>query len=163
MEKKMSKSFFIQEEFLSNSECQFYLNKAHKNVGVGPKISWEKRIYKLQPNDFIINKVQSFFKDFNIFLKAVDASITTWNVGTWSNLHVHGKGNTAYDDMRHNTKYNSIIYLNNNFEGGEFYTDNITIKPKKGTLTLFDGSKIFHGIKEIKKEERYIIIIWWER
>jgi hypothetical protein len=157
----MGESFFIQQSFLSKSECNAYIEKAYKNVGVGRDIPWEKRVLKLENYDPIIDKVINFFGNFNLSFRIADASITTWNVGAISNPHVHGLGNKGYDDKRQNTKYNSIIYLNDDFEGGEFYTDNIIIKPKMGTLTLFDGSEIFHGIKEIKKKERYIIILWW--
>ena len=52
------------------------------------------------------------------------------------------------------TKYNSLIYLNDDFKGGEFFTRNgIKLKPQAGMLTLFDGSKVSHGLKKVKNKD----------
>ena len=60
------------------------------------------------------------------------------------------------------TKYNSLIYLNDDFKGGEFFTRNgIKLKPQAGMLTLFDGSKVSHGLKKVKNKDRKTIIFWW--
>jgi hypothetical protein len=54
------------------------------------------------------------------------------------------------------------LYLNDDFEGGEFYTEHgIVVKPNKGMLTFFDGKNIMHGVKDLKGNVRYNIIFWW--
>ena len=66
------------------------------------------------------------------------------------------------DEGRKETKHNSLLYLNNNFLGGEFVTKSgILIRPKKGMLTLFDGQKVYHGVKRVKQNDRKTIIFWW--
>ena len=30
------------------------------------------------------------------------------------------------------------------------------------TLTLFDGRNVKHGLKEVKNNNRYTIILWWK-
>ena len=58
---------------------------------------------------------------------------------------------------------NSLIYLNDVDDGGEFYTENgITISGQGYTLTLFDGRNVKHGLKEVKNNNRYTIILWWK-
>ena len=58
--------------------------------------------------------------------------------------------------------YNSLIYLNDDFKGGEFFTRNgIKLKPQAGMLTLFDGSKVSHGLKKVKNKDRKTMIFWW--
>jgi hypothetical protein len=56
-----------------------------------------------------------------------------------------------------------LLYLNDDFEGGEFFTDTgIRIKPKKNRLTFFNGSAIPHGLTKVEKAHRYTIIFWWK-
>ncbi len=104
----------------------------------------------------------SFGIEFSSANNAQTAQIQTWPTSSKSDLHVHGE-KCDWDDGRENTGFNSLIYLNDDFEGGEFFTENIMIKPKTGTLTLFDGSTIYHGVKPILKGERYTIILWWKK
>jgi len=60
--------------------------------------------------------------------------------------------------------YNSLIYLNDDFEGGLFHTEKgIFIKPEPGLLTFFDGRHVFHGTSEVKKKDRFSLIFWWKR
>jgi predicted 2-oxoglutarate/Fe(II)-dependent dioxygenase YbiX len=80
-----------------------------------------------------------------------------WNVNSISDLHIHNERG------REKTKYNSLIYLNDNYNGGEFYTKNgIVIKPSVGLLTLFNGQKVWHGVNMVKKKDRHTLIFWWK-
>ena len=57
---------------------------------------------------------------------------------------------------------NEALYLNDDFDGGDFYTKgNISLKPKPGLLTMFDGNNIEHGVKQVSNGDRYSIIFWW--
>jgi hypothetical protein len=72
--------------------------------------------------------------------------------------------NTAMDfhkDYNHQ-KYTSIIYLNDDFEGGETMIENISIKAEMGKIVTFEGSKLMHGINEIKKASRFSMPIWYK-
>ena len=61
-------------------------------------------------------------------------------------------------------EYNSLIYLNEKFKGGEFYTKNgINLKPKKGMLTFFNGQTVHHGVKKVFNNDRKTIIFWWRK
>jgi predicted 2-oxoglutarate/Fe(II)-dependent dioxygenase YbiX len=53
--------------------------------------------------------------------------------------------------------YSAIIYLNNDYNGGEIFFPNedISLKLDPGSLVYFHGdSKTTHGVKEIKSGER---------
>ena len=61
------------------------------------------------------------------------------------------------------SRYNSLIYLNNDFDDGAFHTSwGIFINPEPGLLTFFDGKKIFHGVSEVKKKDRFTLAFWWK-
>jgi hypothetical protein len=148
----------VEEKFLNKKDREFYLSKAKKNTGM----PWEERLVDLNLNDPIVLKAISFFKKFNYNLKIQQVQIQTWPVGSWSDLHLHGE-KCDWDDGRENIRLNSLVYLNDDFLGGEFFTKNIILKPKKGMITLFDGSEVSHGVKKIEKKERYTVILWWRR
>ncbi|MAL10844.1 MAG: hypothetical protein CMF74_14420 [Maricaulis sp.] len=149
----------IDNNFLSKDECSYYVNKANKNV---EPYDWDKRVVFIHDDTSLISKTINYFKQYNLFLKLDDIHIQTWPVNSSSDLHIHGD-KCDWDDGRKNTKYNTLIYLNDDYDGGEFYTNNVTLKPKKGTITLFDGTETYHGVKPVKKKERYTIILWWKK
>jgi len=59
--------------------------------------------------------------------------------------------------------YTSILYLNDNFNGGETVVGDKTIKPEKCKLISFEGSQIIHGVNTITEGERYTIPCWYRR
>jgi Rps23 Pro-64 3,4-dihydroxylase Tpa1-like proline 4-hydroxylase len=57
----------------------------------------------------------------------------------------------------------SIVYLNDDYEGGEisFPELNITIKPKPGTLISFPGNKHYlHEVKKVLSGTRFTLSMW---
>jgi hypothetical protein len=58
--------------------------------------------------------------------------------------------------------YAAILYLNDDYAGGELFFDKIdvTLKPKPGTLILFPGSeKYHHGVKPVEDGPvRYVVV-----
>tara|TARA_R100001082_G_scaffold99761_2_gene68626 strand:+ start:272 stop:763 length:492 start_codon:yes stop_codon:yes gene_type:complete len=81
--------------------------------------------------------------------------IVRWPVGSKQNPH--------YDTAQEHTTLASIIYLNNNFIGGEtYFTDGITFTPKQGRLIIFDGQYYEHGVNDVSKNERYVVAAWYK-
>tara|TARA_R100001143_G_scaffold8422_1_gene10516 strand:- start:111 stop:587 length:477 start_codon:yes stop_codon:yes gene_type:complete len=58
--------------------------------------------------------------------------------------------------------YSTIIYLNDDFEGGETVVGEKTISPKKYKLIGFEGNKITHKVNNITKGTRYTIPCWYK-
>jgi len=61
--------------------------------------------------------------------------------------------------------YSSLIYLNDNYEGGELYfpEHNFYIKPEVGTLVCLKGDEnSLHGVKKILSGTRYTVSLFWE-
>tara|TARA_B100001939_G_scaffold143059_1_gene123852 strand:- start:373 stop:1005 length:633 start_codon:yes stop_codon:yes gene_type:complete len=64
------------------------------------------------------------------------------------------------------TDFASILYLNDNFEGGEtYFEDGTVLKPEQGTCVIFESMKHFHGVKPANvdgtREDRYTAPIWY--
>ncbi len=70
-----------------------------------------------------------------------------------------------YKKLFTNKAFTSIIYLNDDYVGGELYFpqhNNFEIKPKKGTMLIFSGTiDNMHGIKEITSGTRYTHVTFW--
>ena len=58
--------------------------------------------------------------------------------------------------------YTTIIYLNDDFEGGETIVGDETVTPKKNKLVGFNGNKIVHEVTKIKKGTRYTLACWYK-
>lgn len=112
----------------------------------------------MNSDDLVVKLTKDFLESkLKIKLNCYQFELQTWPVEIFSSLHKHDTG------LRSRGDYNSILYLNDNFDGGEFYTENgITIKPKTNRLILFDGKNINHGVKTVRKNHRYTMIFWWE-
>jgi len=155
--RKKKDKVFVFENFLSTKQCRKYSNKI-KDIGdPGFTLPFEDRTWEFIDNQKITKKIKNIvYKHLKIELELHYSQFQNWHIGTHSNLHKH---DYAGAEM---TKYNSLIYLNDDFDGGEFYTKGgITLKPKKGMLTLFDGSKVSHGLKKVKQNDRKTMIFWW--
>lgn len=146
----------ICKNFLTKEECQYFLNMAPQvDTTKGEIFPWEERIKDIT-NHNVVKKVSSFLESETQFpFKISQAQIQNWHKGTYSDLHIHNYGG------RENEVYNSLIYLNDNYDGGEFYTETMSIKPEVGMLTLFNGQETYHGVKEVKKADRFTLIFWW--
>lgn len=119
--------------------------------------SFKTRIYIITEHR-ICKQVQEFLeKQLNVSLTLERAELQVWPVGGHSEFHKHeARG-------RDKTDYNSLLYLNEDFEGGIFYTEDIKIRPRKNMLTFFDGRNIMHGVTKVEgPSHRYTIIFWWE-
>ncbi len=163
--KSVDQKVYVQDNFLNIEQIQKYLNKIIPFPEEKRKIcSFENPLWELRTiditNDPIVNMVKKFLdKTFGVDLKIQQAQIQNWIKDSYSPLHAHGWewGN------RGNTRFNSLIYLNDDFEQGYFYTSmGIFVRPKPGLLTFFDGKKVHHGVSQVKHKDRYTLIFWWK-
>lgn len=79
--------------------------------------------------------------------------IQKWIVGASMGPHTDGY------DGHSNLAFSSVLYLNDNYEGGEinFPNHNIKIKPKKGSLIIFPSQDPFiHEVKPVLSGDRYM-------
>ena len=94
-------------------------------------------------------------KNTNNILFPEWVEIVIWPQGSFQHSH--------NDVSRNSTKYTSITYLNNNYEGGKTYftVENSTSKNNIGDTIMFDGIKHEHGVTPITKGTRYVLAVWY--
>jgi hypothetical protein len=85
-----------------------------------------------------------------------DQTIVRWPEGYSMGEHID-------DFAKFHYNISTVIYINDNYEGGEirFVDHDFTIKPKSGTLILFPGNKYYsHEVLEVKGGDRYTSAFW---
>jgi predicted 2-oxoglutarate/Fe(II)-dependent dioxygenase YbiX len=98
---------------------------------------------------------------FNRELKNLSLSAHKWLVGAFADYH---SDNTELDGTPNAWRENklvTILYLNDDYEGGElvFKDHPIKISPKAGTLVVFDvGFDNIHAVTEVTSGTRWTML-----
>lgn len=88
-----------------------------------------------------------------------------WEVGSSANPHsdnsdFEGNPTEGFDNL----KYVGILYLNDDYEGGDLFfpEHSISIHPNAGSMYIFSGGvENIHGVTEITSGTRYSIVSFW--
>jgi hypothetical protein len=111
----------------------------------------------------LIEEIQLRFMDevtkfYNVKVEDPRPSIARWFVGNSQEPHADKTHYPDYD-------IGSVIYLNNEYEGGEIYfpQHNIELRPVAGNAIAFPGDEYYmHGVREIVSGFRYTLPIFWK-
>lgn len=128
----------------------------------------ELKNFNLPPDFFI--RIQLKFKESveKIFERSVRANTShaqKWDVGGFAAPH---SDNSDFDGKPNSfqiNKYVGILYLNNEYEGGELYfpKHNISIRPSAYSFISFPGGvENIHGVSEITAGTRYTMVSFWD-
>lgn len=160
----------IEQSFLSKETCDDIVNYAinTNDWDTGGEIDfWRGRTISLNKLEkpfayTILNEIREYIKkcygvDY-VYCDTID--IVRWTAGLSQPVHMDACKNLEYRD------YGSIIYLNDNFDGGNTYypNKNFTIKPKTGAIAVHPGSKEYeHGVTTVENGTRYTIASFWTK
>jgi hypothetical protein len=97
-------------------------------------------------------------------------TLVMWKEGKQMNIH---KDN-GYENEEHilgMREFTSVMYLNDNFEGGEtiILKENSNeieykCKPQKGSVLIFKSDEsCLHGVNKIEKGERLVLSMWFTK
>ncbi len=132
----------------------------HRQLAAGNPVQefYPTRNVRLCEEDEIVTLVKDILESkLRVKLTLSEAELQTWYAGSYSTPHNHQIGRPDGED------YNSLLYLNDDFDDGLFYTeDGLVVQPRPGRLTFFDGKNITHGVTPIKTRNRYTAIFWWK-
>ena len=139
----------IIDDVLSKIEMQEFIfyyedNKSAEHTFDGER---DSKIYKFKGISIIDNYNRfSFFKKIKyqnydrLRIQLVDNSIEM-----------------VLQPHTHVTPYSFIIFLNEDFDGGDVIFDNVRVKPKKGQMIYFSGDQ-GHFVENILSGNRYTLI-----
>jgi len=123
--------------------------------------------HPIQKNDpYVLDILQSYAKNvYNFVLNNYDNKFEPF---TDTKTHIarfeSGKGMHEHFDASRPNDIATLIYINDDYEGGEIYfpSYDIYIKPKSGDLITFpDNPDFIHGVKAITDGIRYTAPRWF--
>jgi hypothetical protein len=91
-------------------------------------------------------------------------SIHAYSIGDELPAHYDGDGSVPTPNGNPKRDISSILYLNEDFHGGEvfFQKQAINIKPKPGMLVVFPSTREFvHSVSKVESGFRYTIPQFW--
>ena len=110
-------------------------------------------------------------KVFNKKVKANTSHAQKWDVGGFAAPHSDNSDHDGNPNAFEINKYVGILYLNDNYDGGELYfcdKDNsmkpyLSFKPNAYSYYVFPGGvENIHGVSEITKGTRYTMVSFWD-
>tara|TARA_Y100000310_G_C20155353_1_gene566650 strand:+ start:70 stop:504 length:435 start_codon:yes stop_codon:yes gene_type:complete len=137
-----------QDNFISADKCQALIERFKTKYHFSKKFR-DTIILGFRDDDVLKHIAETF--TFYPFKNIDNMEIVKWPTGSKMALH-RDEGDT----------FSWIIYLNDDFEGGETVIDGIKIQPKIGRLVLFSNGFYEHEVTEITKGTRYTLIAWYK-
>jgi hypothetical protein len=98
-------------------------------------------------------------------LRNLTLSAHKWLPGAFASDHADNAELDGTLNAWQDNKMVTIIYLNDNYEGGEltFRDHGISIAPKQGTMVAFDvGFENIHGVNEVLSGQRWTMLASWD-
>jgi len=172
-----SKFPHIQNNFLTNEECDAIVAFTNDNIHLFDSHDsdhgfWSKRVinHHMIPNQQLQNRLISISHSVAAILSQLASDKRplfpdTLQIVRWLNgyeLHPHAdkenpNGSAHPFPWR---DFGTVIYLNDDFDGGQIYWPNKGIEwnPVKGSLAVFPGtSEYLHGVRNVPNGVRYTI------
>jgi hypothetical protein len=135
-------------------------------------------------NDFF-DKLKERFREaveevFDRPVKPNTSHAQKWDVGGFASPHSDNSDHDGHPNAFEINKYVGILYLNNNYEGGELYfveenneeqqevtkekwNTYLSFKPNPYSFIIFPGGvENIHGVSEILEGTRYTMVSFWD-
>lgn len=167
----------IKENFITNKHLSEILEycrsveewKSQSELGTDSIHSWEL-IQKNSPHIYTL--MQTYVNDvqreveykFGRQLEQAKPGFRKWHPGEYQDLHADGETAGGWPGYNYIVDYGSIMYLNDEYEGGEIFFPkyDIQLKPKPGTLIFFPSTNMYaHGVTEVTDGVRFTSAHFW--
>ena len=145
-------------DFLEEQEKTELLNFIQRNT----ESDWDKvknenwKGKMLEADAYVIKTMKSIFLKIKNIFSNYDRINEVYSVQRFKPNMTMDKHKDA--DYSKNLKFGLVLYINDEYEGGEIFypTLNLKIKPKSGALVIHPGD-LDHEVLEVKNSNRYMI------
>lgn len=169
------------QDFFTKEECEkliaYYESSAEDwmetcfyNARVmNPLAPIKKNLYP-EVNEYYFHEIRNKFQkvaeeSLGIKLRNLTLSAHKWLPGSFASDHADNAELDGTPNAWQDNKVVTIIYLNDNYEGGNltFRDHELSIAPKQGTVMVFDvGINNVHGVSKIESGERFTMLLSWD-
>lgn len=167
----------IKENFISKEHLVKIIDYCHSvnnwesksQLGTDSLHTWEKLssgsnvVFEIL-QEYVNNVQREVEYRFGRFLESTKPGIRKWNPGEYQDVHADGETAAGWPGYNYIVDYGSILYLNDDYEGGELFFPkyNIHLKPKPGTLVFFPSTNMYaHGVTEVTDGIRFTSPHFW--
>jgi hypothetical protein len=150
------------ESFLSVDECNRLIEIHRKLLIHSGKLHNETEVLNVMymmssdnEDDIFIKYIHGKITDH---IKAIDRGsfINFFEIVKWK----EGLSMSKHFDFDFHT-WTSVIYLNDDYEGGETVVGDKEVVPLKGKIVTFQGVSVLHGVNKVLKGDRYTVPVWY--
>jgi predicted 2-oxoglutarate/Fe(II)-dependent dioxygenase YbiX len=167
---------FEFQNFMSKEDCKLITDwfKSQKKTDLNSEALFNNRTipYSLIDSEEIKRKVNLFrfnatFQAISTFKEALYPDYTDlvyWPIGKSMEVHADSQYQDGSPGKFPWRKISGVLYLNDDYEGGETYfpEQNIKYTPEAGHLIMFPSDLTHpHGVTEVIKGDRYTLPIWF--
>lgn len=169
----------VVEGFISKKDCEYLIDLAIRLdlwEGAGYKF-WDNRVTNYSTflkHDKDAAKIlldanfrcrQKIKKEYNLDhpVYSDTLQVIRWFPGMDQGPHADDMSDTENKDHLHRS-FGSVVYLNDNYEGGHTYYPNFNfeVKPKTGSLAFHPATPDhLHGVTRVSNSIRYTLASFW--
>ena len=164
----MKKLIYVEENFISPSECQELIDLSKSNKEEVPYgdvsrggdtfLTHLDGIYLDKTENNIVDKVTNLCKTFDDRVLLDYAGIIRWPVGTFMKPHTDPSRPDQNEDL-----FAAVLYLNDDFSGGYTAFEEYEIKPEVGKLLVFSNTLYLHHVTKVESAERFVLSVWYNQ
>jgi len=175
---------YVKSDFLSKTELELLDKEIElantNNLWSNPEgnttdvDTWDGRTYFPENSEVLYPITQKVIDFYDKNIRSIENLNDVGQIFTALgpiNRTKQGESLPAHDDLgppeiNAPVEYGVVIYLNDNFEGGELYYSekNLTIHPKRGMLVIHGATKEYtHGVSEVTSGVRYGLTMFINR
>tara|TARA_R100001244_G_C5168673_1_gene131562 strand:+ start:3031 stop:3555 length:525 start_codon:yes stop_codon:yes gene_type:complete len=164
--------FHIIENFISEKDAKQFIDFFNTNENLCNDVEEEHKHRNIHYDDIKNEKIKNLLDYYaiknSIFIDHLFKTKTTlwqtmrlcrWNEGETMALHIDRNVKSRTNNM----DYSSLLYLNDDYEGGELIFNTEILKMKKFSCIVFESDIHIHGVRKILKNKRYTIPSWYQK
>ena len=107
----------------------------------------------------VIKRYKEDFPDFNV-QHTTDFRINRYSEGHFMSRHVDNNHHSHGQEWGY-PQVSALLFLNNDYDGGEFQVSNSFFSPSKGSSIIFPSNFMYpHSVDKITKGTRWSIVTW---
>ena len=147
---------YLEDNFISREQSRYIINYYKTHLDSVNQYNLTYPLSILNTTDYslktISDRILSICKRFKNDVDLDNLEIVKWPVKSHMKFH---------KDTKTGDVFASILYLNDNYIGGNTAFDSFQVDPKVGRLLIFSNSQYKHHVTKVIGKHRYALSFWY--